>query len=370
MALIDVIGWVGKRRWARPVGVPMMLAARRIPLATIVRLAGRRICIPSAGYSAIALSGTSVRDNLLDGSLMYQTLAGAIERFGLEADGTVSDLTIEPQACGCPVTMPDHDTPYVSEHPYFPEYKVKFSHENLACDLTFENLLPGWTRGSGEIMFGREEKHQLFGWVVAQPRAKVTGTLSVDGVDHQVSGIGYHDHNWGSGLLPMYVSHWIWGRLSTDRVTMIFADISTTRKCGGVRVPLVFLALDDKIVLESARADCRASRYVTDREGFRVYPSHVDFEFAERDVAGEFHFDVTREIEAVNMLAQKLPGPLADAFSRLVAAPAYYRFLSDFSGKLRVGDEELDLGGETHWEYMVMNLRRGKVPGPAHKINI
>ena len=117
MALIDVIGWVGKRRWARSVGVPMMLAARRIPLATMVRLAGRRICIPSAGYSAIALSGTSVRDNLCDGALMFETLAGAIERFGLEADGTASDLTIEPQACGCPVTMPDYDTPYVSEHP-------------------------------------------------------------------------------------------------------------------------------------------------------------------------------------------------------------------------------------------------------------
>jgi len=41
--------------------------------------------------------------------------------------------------------------------------------------------------------------------------------------------LGYHDHNWGSGALPMYVSHWIWGRLSTDRVTMIFADITTTK---------------------------------------------------------------------------------------------------------------------------------------------
>ena len=118
MALIDIIGWVGKRRWARSVGVPMMLAARRIPLATMVRLAGRRICIPSAGYSAIALSGTSVRDNLCDGALMFETLAGAIERFGLEVDGTASDLTIEPGACGCPVTMPDNDTPYVSEHPF------------------------------------------------------------------------------------------------------------------------------------------------------------------------------------------------------------------------------------------------------------
>jgi CrtC N-terminal lipocalin domain len=253
---------------------------------------------------------------------------------------------------------------------YFPEYSVKFKHDNLACDLKFENLLPGWTRGSGEIMFGQEAKHQLFGWVVAQPRAKVTGTISVDGVEHQVTGLGYHDHNWGSGALPMYVSHWIWGRLSTDRVTMIFADITTTKKCGGVRVPLVFLALDGQIVLESARADCQSSNYLMDSKGFQVYPAHVDFQFAERDVEGDFHFDVTKELEMINTLAEKLPDPLVEVFGRAIAAPVYYRFLSDYSGTLKVGDEVLDLTGETHWEYMVMNLRRGKVPKAANKIRI
>ena len=40
-------------------------------------------------------------------------------------------------------------------HGYYPEYRVKFTHDNLACDLTFKNLLPGWTRGNGEIMFGQ-----------------------------------------------------------------------------------------------------------------------------------------------------------------------------------------------------------------------
>ena len=64
---------------------------------------------------------------------------------------------------------------------------MKFRHENLACDLVFENLLPGWTRGTGEIMFGMPEKQNVFGWVVAQPRARVSGTLTVDGIEHQVT---------------------------------------------------------------------------------------------------------------------------------------------------------------------------------------
>jgi len=251
---------------------------------------------------------------------------------------------------------------------YYPTYTVKFRHGELACDLTFENLLPGWTRGTGEIMFGRPEKEQLFGWVVAQPRAKVSGALTVEGKEHRVSGLGYHDHNWGSGFLPSYVSHWIWGRLSDDRFTMIFADITTTRRCGGVRVPLVFLALDDKIVLESARADCAAYDYVTDIQGLQVYPSKIDFEFAERDVAGDLKFEVLEELECVNTMGDKLPEPLFNLVSKTVAAPVYYRLLSRYSGWIEVGDEHFDMKGETHWEYMVLRLRRGQVPVPGPRI--
>ncbi len=253
---------------------------------------------------------------------------------------------------------------------FYPEYKVKFSHENRACDLTFTTLIPGWTRGTGAIMFGTPAKNNLFGWVVAQPRARGEGTLTVDGRDHVVSGIGYHDHNWGSGFLPLYVSHWIWGRLSTERFTMIFADISTTRKCGGYSVPLVFLALDDKIVLESARAECRAYDYVSDSQGFQVYPSKVDFEFAERDVSGRLSFEMTKELEMVNTLKDRIPGPILDMVSKTVAAPAYYRFLSDYKGWIEVGGEKLELDGETHWEYMVMDLRAGQIPKRGPKLEL
>jgi uroporphyrinogen decarboxylase len=48
---------------------------------------------------------------------MYKTLASAITGFDLEADGTVSDLTVEPEACGCRVALPEKDTPFVQEHP-------------------------------------------------------------------------------------------------------------------------------------------------------------------------------------------------------------------------------------------------------------
>jgi uroporphyrinogen-III decarboxylase len=99
----------------------LMPAVRHMRLSTLARLSGRPICMPSAGYAAIALSGTSVADNLRDGTLMYKTLASAITGFDLEADGTVSDLTVEPEACGCRVALPEKDTPWMDglslDHP-------------------------------------------------------------------------------------------------------------------------------------------------------------------------------------------------------------------------------------------------------------
>lgn len=253
---------------------------------------------------------------------------------------------------------------------YYPEYRVKFRHGDLACDLTFKNLLPGWTRGTGEVMFGMPEKQQVFGWVVAQPRASVSGTLSVDGVEHEVTGLGYHDHNWGNGIIPRNLSHWVWGRLSTDRLTMIFADVVTSRRCGDIHIPIVFLALDDRIVLECSRAEFAVGDYTPDSIGFQVYPGRVDLQFAEADVAGEFHFKTSKELEMVNTLAERLPVPLVKAVGKALAGPAYYRFLSDYRGWVQVGDERLELEGETHWEYMIISLRCGQVPGPGRRIPI
>lgn len=68
-----------------------MAAVGRMRLSTLARLSGRRICIPSAGYPAIALAGGSIPETLRDGTLMFETLASAIQRFGLEA-GDLHDI--------------------------------------------------------------------------------------------------------------------------------------------------------------------------------------------------------------------------------------------------------------------------------------
>jgi hypothetical protein len=107
---------------------------------------------------------------------------------------------------------------------------------------------------------------------------------------------------------------------------------------------------------------------VQDSAGFQVYPSRVDMEFSERDVAGEFHFKIVKELEMVNTLAEKLPPGMVRFIGKTLAGPAYYRFLSDYNGWVEVAGERLELAGETHWEYMIITLRCGQVPGPGRRM--
>lgn len=123
----------------------------------------------------------------------------------------------------------------------YPEYRVKFVHQEHACDLTFRNLCPGWGRGSGEICFGNPSRPHLFGWVVPQPRAEVSGTLTVNGTTLEVRGKGYHDHNWANCAMPSVLSHWHWGRLVTGEITMIFADVVARARYDHRHIP-VFLS--------------------------------------------------------------------------------------------------------------------------------
>lgn len=82
-------------------------------------------------------------------------------------------------------------------------------------------------------------------------------------------------------------------------------------------------------------------------------------------MAGDFDFEVTRELEMVNTLADKPPLSLVNIPGKTIAGRACYRFLSDYKGWVRVVGEELKLEGDTYREYMVMKLRRGQVPPPA-----
>jgi hypothetical protein len=245
----------------------------------------------------------------------------------------------------------------------YPVYEVHMSGEGVEVELRFESLLPGWARGNGEVVIGGYGDPEVFGWCVAQPRARVSGTIAYDGQVHQVEGEGYHDHNWGDFSYPKYLSHWHWGRIHRPDITLVFADIATTKACGSVHYPIMLIARGDRLVFETYEMEWTYGDYRLDADGLQAYPRQIGFTFAERDVSGRLSFTPMSVLETDDMLKDaKVPHWLEGAIGRTYAQPVYFRLDSTYEGEIHFGEEVVPVSGDTIIEYMVFTLRRGQEP--------
>jgi len=98
-------------------------------------------------------------------------------------------------------------------------YNVTVKVPEGAVSLHFIGCTKGWKR----------QQQTGDWWVVVLPRANVTGTITIGNTTMNVTGTGYHDHNWGIG--PRIALHfgWFWGTCGSSNYTVTWADVCTTR---------------------------------------------------------------------------------------------------------------------------------------------
>ncbi len=195
----------------------------------------------------------------------------------------------------------------------------------LGCDLALSRRVASYRPATGHIKAG----DSFFAWLVAVPEGAVTGTLTADGVTRQVTGSGYHDHNWGNVSPADLFDNWWWGRGKSGGHTIIIADIHGTPAVGATRVPLFFVGDEHRAEVNAYGPD------VTVAEGAPVRhpdPNHerpigsgVSFATADGSLA-DFRIS-DRVLTSRNLLASR------SFFTRTAAAilakkPWYTRFVS------------------------------------------
>jgi hypothetical protein len=244
-----------------------------------------------------------------------------------------------------------------------PAYDIHMSGDGVEAHLHFASRLPGWARGDGSVVFGSYGHPEVFGWCVPQPRARVTGTLTYGGTEHQVEGEGYHDHNWGDFNFTKYLNRWHWGRITTPELTMVFADVVTRSTCGRVHMPLLLIARDDRLAFETYEMEWHYEDYQLDSTGLQAYPRGLGFSFAERDVRGHIEFAPKQVVELDDLLKDaRVPSWAEGVIGKAVAQPAYLRLKSTYEGEIDFGGETMPVSGDTIVEYMIFTLRRGHHP--------
>jgi hypothetical protein len=242
----------------------------------------------------------------------------------------------------------------------FPRYEISVGAGGDRLDLTFESLTVGWKPGTGENIVPFPLLKSM-GWLVAVPLAKVSGTLTVDGRTLEVSGHGYHDHNWGATPIFHVVDNWHWGHVVSGEVAITWADITMNRKLAYQRAFMFLVSRGGRLLYESSRIVPSYGLWRDDPAYLHPYPGKVTVSFGEgcESTRGEFSMTVREVIETQDLLDMVgVPRVLARLVHRLASRPYYFRWLSAVEGSGTVDGEPFELRGDTIHEQMLFRGRR------------
>jgi predicted secreted hydrolase len=131
------------------------------------------------------------------------------------------------------------------------DYAIHFEQGDVRADLTLHGTVPPWRPGTGFSFFGGDKGH-YFAWLPSVPQGTVAGTVSIAGQSRTVSGVGYHDHNWGDASMLDLIHDWYWGRAQIGSYTVIASYITASGAFGSTPLPIFMLARDGVILADDA----------------------------------------------------------------------------------------------------------------------
>lgn len=130
-------------------------------------------------------------------------------------------------------------------------YRITAAAEEVSVDVTLTGDIPPWRPATGHLLFGADRELE-FAWLPSVPQGAVTGSYAVDGVTTQVTGVGYHDHNWGNVGLTKIIHDWYWARGQAGPYSVIASYITSVERYGHQAIPVFMLARDGQIVADDA----------------------------------------------------------------------------------------------------------------------
>lgn len=117
--------------------------------------------------------------------------------------------------------------------------------EGFGARLTLDSQLKPFRPQDGIIKAGDD----FFAWLAVVPNGRTTGLVTVNNKSHNVSGDGYHDHNWGNTPLQRLFKSWSWFRGTVGDYTVIAAELNLSEQRGGSSVPILYMANKEEVLI-------------------------------------------------------------------------------------------------------------------------
>lgn len=128
-------------------------------------------------------------------------------------------------------------------------YNIHIDIDNVVADVRLDSTTTPWRPATGFSLF-KATSQSYFAWLPSVPQGSVSGTISVAGTPTPISGVGYHDHNWGDTSMLTLIHDWYWGRARVGDYTLIASYITATEKYGSAPIPIFLLCKGNQILAE------------------------------------------------------------------------------------------------------------------------
>ena len=238
-------------------------------------------------------------------------------------------------------------------------YTITARIDDIAVDVNLTGEIRAWRPRTGHMYFGAQGERE-FNWLPAVPQGKVDATYGVGGRAHTVSGIGYHDHNWGNAPMNSLINHWYWARGRAGPYTTVASYITAEEKYGYTELPIFMLAKGGDIVADDAsKVSFEELGTYKDSVTGKPVANVTRYTYTDGDDTYVVTFTRHRDL-AVNELIDELHGPKKVAAKLMRFDGAYLRF----TGELRIEHLRSNAVVESHtdsaiWELMYLGKTRG-----------
>lgn len=228
-----------------------------------------------------------------------------------------------------------------------PTYEIYVKEKDLGCHLKYSAKVNGWKPGTGVSQFG---DMGYFAWVVPFARAAVEGTITDGSSGIQVTGVGYHDHNWLNFPFPTIIDYWMWGRIYSEHYTISYAFIQCNKKMDNYAVKVLMLADGREVILSTGEFDFIKQDFEYNTRAKHSYPRRITIRVPNVLEAG---LSVKEVLEAEDMLNNFSTALRFIAKNILRLKPGYFRLASDFDIKVTRRGKTIEENGTTLHEIVM-----------------
>ncbi len=178
------------------------------------------------------------------------------------------------------------------------EYHVVVAPVNgVGVDLRYEALVePFRPGGTAHVALGADDEYYYTDFSI--PRNRVTGTVTAGGRTWEITGSGYHDHQW-MNIHPFVAwHHWLWGRFYGERFTAVIYDFTTSERFGFTNIPILgVMDAAGKLVLDNRQPVERTIESYHDERTGKDYPKRSHYVFRDGDVTATLDIEWVELIE-------------------------------------------------------------------------